>query len=64
MVVFFDHMVPPPSCEISPSDAKCDPGGLGTRLHLITQEIPKALVPIRGKPFAAYQLAWLAAGHP
>jgi MurNAc alpha-1-phosphate uridylyltransferase len=35
-------------------------GGLGTRLYPITHEIPKALVPIRDKPFAAYQLAWLA----
>lgn len=35
-------------------------GGLGTRLYPITQEIPKALVPIRGKPFASYQLSWLA----
>ncbi|MFZ5781008.1 MAG: sugar phosphate nucleotidyltransferase [Pseudomonadota bacterium] len=35
-------------------------GGLGTRLHPITRQIPKALVPIRGRPFAAYQLAWLA----
>ncbi len=35
-------------------------GGLGTRLQPITHEIPKALVPIRGKPFADYQLAWLA----
>jgi NDP-sugar pyrophosphorylase family protein len=35
-------------------------GGLGTRLYPITHEIPKAPVPIRGKPFASYQLAWLA----
>ncbi|WP_421999481.1 sugar phosphate nucleotidyltransferase [Reyranella sp.] len=35
-------------------------GGLGTRLQAITKEIPKALVPVRGRPFAAYQLDWLA----
>ncbi len=35
-------------------------GGLGTRLHPVTRAIPKTLVPIRGKPFADYQLAWLA----
>lgn len=35
-------------------------GGLGTRLYPITLEIPKALVLIRDKPFAHYQLAWLA----
>jgi NDP-sugar pyrophosphorylase family protein len=35
-------------------------GGLGTRLYPITREIPKALVPVRGKPFCHYQLSWLA----
>jgi NDP-sugar pyrophosphorylase family protein len=35
-------------------------GGLGTRLRPVTDAIPKALVPVRGRPFADYQLAWLA----
>ena len=35
-------------------------GGLGTRLWPMTRTIPKALIPINGRPFADYQLAWLA----
>lgn len=35
-------------------------GGLGTRLWPTTKTIPKALIPINGRPFADYQLAWLA----
>ena len=35
-------------------------GGLGTRLWPMTQAIPKCLIPINGRPFADYQLAWLA----
>jgi len=35
-------------------------GGLGTRLRPATDAIPKALIPVRGRPFADYQLAWLA----
>lgn len=35
-------------------------GGLGTRLWPMTKTIPKALIPINGRPFADYQLAWLA----
>jgi NDP-sugar pyrophosphorylase family protein len=31
-------------------------GGLGTRLRPITETVPKALIPIRGRPFADYQL--------
>lgn len=36
-------------------------GGLATRLRPITTEIPKAMVPVAGRPFADIQLAWLAA---
>ena len=34
-------------------------GGLGTRLQHLTGELPKALVPVRGEPFAHHQLRLL-----
>ena len=48
-------------------------GGLGTRLRPAFPDVPKCLVPVAGRPFLAWQLAWvrhhgvhrvhLAAGH-
>jgi MurNAc alpha-1-phosphate uridylyltransferase len=35
-------------------------GGLGTRLRPLTDQMPKAMIPIHGKPFVHYQLKWLA----
>ena len=34
-------------------------GGFGTRLHSRVVDLPKALAPVRGKPFLVYQLEWL-----
>ena len=35
-------------------------GGLGTRMQPLTRRLPKALLPVLGRPFAEYQLGWLA----
>ena len=34
-------------------------GGLGTRLRPVLGNLPKALAPVGGRPFLAYQLEWL-----
>lgn len=36
-------------------------GGLGTRMRPLTNDCPKTLLPVRGRPFAYHQLHWLAA---
>jgi len=35
-------------------------GGLATRMRPLTDRIPKALIPVEGRPFIDHQLAWLA----
>jgi NDP-sugar pyrophosphorylase family protein len=35
-------------------------GGLGTRMRPLTETVPKALLPVAGRPFAEWQLDWLA----
>jgi len=37
-------------------------GGLGTRLRPVTEETPKSLIEIQGKPFLEYQLEFLKEG--
>lgn len=34
-------------------------GGVGTRMRPIAERIPKALIPVKGRPFAELQLEWL-----
>lgn len=34
-------------------------GGLGTRMKPYTESMPKALIPVRGKPFLEHQIRWL-----
>ncbi len=35
-------------------------GGIGSRMWPETRTVPKTLLPVRGRPFAAWQLEWLA----
>ncbi len=35
-------------------------GGLGTRIRERSGDLPKAMIPVLGKPFIFYQLEWLA----
>ena len=35
-------------------------GGLATRMRPLTDSLPKALIPVAGRPFIDYQLEWLA----
>src|ERR1044072_1653700 len=35
-------------------------GGLGTRIRARSGDLPKSLIPVRGKPFLFYQREWLA----
>ncbi len=37
-------------------------GGQGTRLRPITYDVPKALVPLRNRPFMGYMLDFLRSG--
>jgi NDP-sugar pyrophosphorylase family protein len=35
-------------------------GGIGSRMWPETRDVPKTLLPVHGRPFAAWQLEWLA----
>jgi NDP-sugar pyrophosphorylase family protein len=51
-----------PSCSygINPMQCLILAGGLGTRMQHLSGDLPKALIPVNGRPFADHQLSWLA----
>lgn len=54
-------MTVPPSLSVTdPAQCVILAGGQATRMRPLTDEVPKVLLPVRGRPFTSYQLDWLA----
>ena len=52
--------MPPPGNPSDPHPVVILAGGLGTRIRDLTPDLPKALIPVIGEPFAFHQLRLLA----